>query len=430
MRFALLGDHPDGVEMACALVESGRHQLAAYTAAADEATLRRWGDARRVSDMEEVLADPRIEAVLVAGHLASRPAQLRRALQSERHVLCVHPPDQTPEAAYEAAMIRNDTGCLLFPLLPEALHPAVRRLAGFVERAGKGGEVRSPVGAFRLLEVEFVSTGEVLDNVLVAGAKPSLPGWDVLRTLGGEVAEVSAFAGGEELAAAEPVLVAGRFEQGGLFQVTLLPDQPAPRWRLAVVGRAGRAELLFPQGWQGPACLDWRDADGESREEYWERWDPWPALVEAFEAALARQAARPPELPEGLRQAVATAPGGPAPRQPPADTPPPDWQDAVRALELDDAARRSIERRRASLLEYPQASEEVGFKGTMTLAGCALLWGILLLLILWNWVPPVRWLIIPLLALFLGLQLLRYFIPRQEPGPPQERPRPKGGRPG
>src|SRR5262249_35477064 len=180
--------------------------------------------------------DPGIEAVLVAGHLASRPSQLRRALQSERHVLCVHPPDQTPEVAYEAAMIRNDTGCVLFPLLPEALHPAVRRLAGFVERAGKGGEARSPVGPFRLLEVEFVSTGEVLDNVLVAGAKPSLPGWDVLRALGGEVAEVSAFAGGEDLAAGEPVLVAGRFEQGALFQVTLLPGQPAPRWRLAVVG--------------------------------------------------------------------------------------------------------------------------------------------------------------------------------------------------
>ena len=70
MRFALLGGHPDGVEMACALVESGRHQLGAYTAAADGATLRRWGDARRVSDVEEVLAGGVAALILAAVVLA------------------------------------------------------------------------------------------------------------------------------------------------------------------------------------------------------------------------------------------------------------------------------------------------------------------------------------------------------------------------
>jgi predicted dehydrogenase len=138
MRFALLGDHPDGVEMARALAESGRHRVIAYTAALSEDILQRWGGAaRRVSDMEEVLADPAVEAVIVAGPAAVRPAQLRRALQSERHVLCVHPADDTPEIASEAAMIRNDTGYVLLPLLPEATHPALGRLAEFVQwRAG------------------------------------------------------------------------------------------------------------------------------------------------------------------------------------------------------------------------------------------------------------------------------------------------------
>src|ERR671935_236752 len=107
MRFALLGNHPDGVAMACALVDSGRHRLAAYT---------------------------------------------------------------------------------------------------------------SPVGTFRLLEVERVATGEVLNGVRAEGQKPAFPGWDVLRTLGGEVQEVSAFADRDELRPGDPVLVAGRFEQGGVFQ--------------------------------------------------------------------------------------------------------------------------------------------------------------------------------------------------------------------
>jgi predicted dehydrogenase len=341
------------------------------------------GEVRCVSDVEEVLADPAVEAVIVAGHEGVRPAQLRRALQSERHVLCVHPPDQTPETAYEAAMIRNDTGCVLLPLLPEATHPAIRRLADFVRR--KDGNI-SPIGAFRLLAMERSVGGEVLDGVWIAGHKPSFPGWDILRTIGGDIQEVSAFAELEELREGEPVLVAGRFEQGGLFQVRLLPHERRPSWRLSAIGSAGRAELLFPQRWNGPAILDWRDADGETHEEYWQHWDPWPALIDAFEQALQR---------------------GPQAR------PQPSWQDAIRALELDDAARRGVEKRRSSVLEYQEATEEVGFKGTMTLVGCSLLWGVLLLLILSVWWPKLGFLIVPLIVVFLGLQLLRYLVPKQ-----------------
>src|ERR1051326_3890439 len=103
MRFALFGDHSDGLDLAHALVATGRHQLTSYTGPAEGLErLRRWGlAAPSVSDLEEVLADPAVEAVIVAGSPTDRPAQLRRALQSERHVLCVHPADQTPDTAYE-----------------------------------------------------------------------------------------------------------------------------------------------------------------------------------------------------------------------------------------------------------------------------------------------------------------------------------------
>ena len=65
-------------------------------------------------------------------------------------------------------------------------------------------------------------------------------------------------------------------------------------------------------------------------------------------------------------------------------------------------------------MEYQEASEEVGFKGTMTLVGCGMVWIVLILLILSRWVPVVGWLIVPLLAVFLGLQLLRYAVPAAE----------------
>jgi hypothetical protein len=88
------------------------------------------------------------------------------------------------------------------------------------------------------------------------------------------------------------------------------------------------------------------------------------------------------------------------------------WNDAVRCQELDDAARRSVERRRAHTLDYQEASEEVGFKGTMTLVGCGILLVSIVLLILSVWLPRVGWLIVPLLGGFLLLQTLRSIASR------------------
>jgi predicted dehydrogenase len=377
MRFAILGNHPDGLDLAEALAATGRHELGAYTR--DDPRLRSLpGNLRRVGDVEEILADPAIEAVIVADTVDNTPARLRRALQSERHVLCVHPPGDGPEIAYEVGMIRDDVRCVLLPILTGAFHPAVRRLAEFIRR-GKEADDGSPVGEFLLLEVE--RTGITTD-----GGKASFPGWDVLRALGGEVAELSALAAGEEASPENPVLLSGVYERGGTLQVTFLPGPKEEACRLTAVGRRGRAELFFPVGIGGPAILNWKDAAGQSHEEYWDVADLWPKLIEAFEEAVAGRAA-----------AVS-------------------WQDAVRSLELDDAARRSLSKRRTSLLEYQEASEEVGFKGTMTLVGCGVLWGVLLVVILSAWLPWLRWVVVPLLVIFLGLQFLRYALPKKPPG--------------
>ncbi|MCI0457555.1 MAG: hypothetical protein L0Z62_11345, partial [Gemmataceae bacterium] len=425
MRFALLGDHPDGLDMARALVESGRHELTVYSGPPVGAEfLRRWDiRPRPVGDLEEVLADPTIEALIVAGSPAHRPAQLRRALQSERHVLCVHPADHSPDTAYEAAMLQADTRRLLFPLLPDALHPAIRRLA----------ELAQADAPLRLIEIERCSAEALLLEHDIPGHKPGLPGWDVLRALGGEVGEVFGYAPEEELTPDQPLLLAGQFERGGLFQVTYVPHHPEPGLRIAVLGRFERIELLFPQGWPGPARLTRRDESGGQLEETWETWNPWPALVDEFEAALEAQRARRLGLREvslepalagsaqpGLSEALTAAGRADALTDRPAPLPrigPPErvlhWQDALRCLELDDAARRSVTKRRASTLEYQEATEEAGFKGTMTLVGCGLLWGSLVLLILSRWVPWLGWGILPIFGFFLLLQLLRWVVPEK-----------------
>lgn len=371
MQFALVGDHPDGIDMARALAATGRHELLVCNGVPPARRSELPGTVKSVGDFEEVLADPQIDMVIVAGPIADRPAQLRRVLQSERHALCVYPPDYDPDIAYEAALIQGDTKKVLLPLLPAALHPAVTRLREHLEASPQ------PV---RLLHLECwrpVGTDKAADDFNL-----TLPEWNVLRALGGEIAEVSAFAADEEVVGGQPVLISGRFERGMLFQITVQYGRQRPDWRLSVFGERRLAVMSCDAGLTGPGRLELVEGPCEPREELWPGWDPGPELVKAFESALAGQSRLSPN-----------------------------WQDAIRCLELDDAARRSIQRRRASLLEYPEATEEVGFKGTMTLVGCAVLWGSLVLLIISNWFPRAGLVIAPVLVLFLILQLLRWLIP-------------------
>jgi hypothetical protein len=209
-----------------------------------------------------------------------------------------------------------------------------------------------------------------------------------------------------------------------LFQAILLPNRSESRWRITLTTRAGRSELIFPQGWPGPASLSAVDENGMERIEHWDAWNPWPQMVEAFEEAVAagrqgkRRAAWPSATRPDLRDAITVDP-----RQLPSAEPGPrpeatlliSWQDEIRCLELDDAARRSLARRRASTLEYQAASEETGFKGTMTLVGCSMIWLSLVLLILAVWFPWLVWLIIPVFGIFLLLQLLRWVVPGTPP---------------
>jgi predicted dehydrogenase len=395
--------------MASALVETGRHELIAFTAQPEGApALTRWpATARPVADLEEILADPAIECVLVAGIPSNRPPQLRRALQSERHVLCVYPPDRTPDIAYEAAMIQADTHRMLFPLLPDALHPALVRLATLLRLPFK------LIGDLRLLEVEHVSADEFLLEPSEIYVKWALPGWDRLRALGGEIREVSALSPQEDLEPGQPLLLSGVFEDGSLFQVSFVANAPSPRWQARAIGDRGQMELLFPVGWQGPAFLTWRDENGDLREEAFPAWDPWPALVEAFEATAG---SRQPAAGSGSEQSSHSEQITREPSQLhcllPAARCLLSWQDVIRCLELDDAARRSVAKRRTSTLEFPEATEETSFKGTMTLIGCGLFWVILLLLVLSAWKPWLGWFIVPVLVIFLLLQGLRWIVRR------------------
>jgi hypothetical protein len=324
MRFALLGNHPDGLAMADALVRAGRHELIVVC---DVPAPPFAPQAKSYPEIEEVLADPEVELIIVAGPMSIRSDQLRRSVQSERDVLCVHPCAEKPDIAYEAALIQGDTKRLLLPLMPDALDPNVGNM-----HAARGG---API---RVLSVEQES--------LVVGQPP----WDVLRRIGGEIVEVTGLAETEQILVDRPLVWSGRFEAGGLIHGLIRP---------ALDGRASVRLTHMPS--VGVTL----SADDPIR---------WARLVSAIESGK-----------PGLT-----------------------WQDEVRALELQDALRRSVEKRRTSSLEYQEISEEVGNKGTLTLIGCGMIWLILLVVGMSIWWPPIRWAIVPLLGGYLVLLAMNW----------------------
>ncbi len=419
MKFALVGDHPDGLDVARALSAGGRHELSVYSGPQLGAeTLQRAAlTPKRVAELEEVLADPEIECVIVAASTAARGAMLRRAVQSERHVLCVHPADPKPDLAFEAAMIQADTGYLVLPLLPEAFHPAVGRFAHLARATGS-----------RVFEIRRTCRDEFWLEGAGDDARPGLPGWDVLRRIGGEIVELYGIAAEEEPSRGQPLIVTGKFIDGRLFHATFLANQAENFWRIAVVGSRPLA-LVFPEGWPGPATLTHEDDTGALRTESWPALPPWTPLIDALETAvMARPVRRADRAPGATDNQCWTS--SPANSQSTtviqaADTfvgalsrdvgPTLGWTDEIRALELDDSIRRSLHYRRAYTLDLQDATEEANFKGTMTLVGCSLMWIILVLLFLSIWVPWLGWLIFPSLGVFLGLQFLRRFVREKRP---------------
>ncbi|HEV3144366.1 MAG TPA: Gfo/Idh/MocA family oxidoreductase [Gemmataceae bacterium] len=366
MRFALLGDHPDGLEMARSLVATGRYELAAVL----DAPIPEFApSARPFTDFEEILADPAVELVIVAGKLTVRGEQLRRALQSERHVLCVHPCADRLDRAYEAALIAEETKKMLLPLLPDSLQPAIVQFAQTLQSKAVGSR------RFEWLTWEQRVCGSL-------GEERAFGGWDLLRRLGGEIVEVSGFAEQEDLLRDKPLLATGRFEKGGLFQIILLPLRKEETTWLTLEVESATVEL------EKPTDGLWRVApsDGSSPLPSMPAGNRWHGLLSVFEMALSN----------------------------PAEPLPLTWDDAIRTMELDDALRQSVEKRRAIPMEYAEVSEQASARGSITLIGCGMIWLMLLAFAVSIWLPWIRWLVVPMLVGFLGLLAVRWIVERNK----------------
>ncbi|MGH7128639.1 MAG: 4-hydroxythreonine-4-phosphate dehydrogenase PdxA, partial [Planctomycetaceae bacterium] len=136
-----------------------------------------------------------------------------------------------------------------------------------------------------------------------------------------------------------PVGSAGAQPRG--FDLSSLISHLSSSWQLTAVGERGR---IVVSGSDDPSAWHWQaegDAAGDAPAVV--EFDAGQAALKPFEAALRGESVRP------------------------------NWTDLTRAVEILDAARQSLRRRRTIDLHFETASERSQFKTQMTALGCGVL---------------------------------------------------------
>ncbi len=339
-------------------------------AAATEPTFRLL---RPAAELEDILAQPGVDAVILGGPHDERAHKLRRILQAGRSCLCLHPVDTSPIFYEEAALLAADAKVALVPFLPGRLHPAWHRLVELCESGA--------IGSLRLATIE--RAGALPRDRRMLGESYA----EVVDLLGLVIGDVSELTTTGELAGGR-LVVQHRATTGCAAEVRLnWSSSDADRWRVAIDGERGSVELVFGAGLDGPATLHWKTESGTESAEF---ADPQLAgrMLAEFRRALAGEPHRPT------------------------------WSDATRAVELADWAWYSLDRRRSVDVIHEERSELASFKGRMTSLGCGLIWLTLVVVIFIAagkglGLPGTRAMAIGLVLvwlIFLGLQSLRWIL--------------------
>jgi hypothetical protein len=361
-------------------------------------------------DWEAILHGTVADAVIFAG--ASRSPSpledgplswdpddaLRKLVQSRVPTLCLYP-TCAMVLAFELLMIQRDTGGVLVPYFPGIAHDGWDALGAWNRGPAVIPEISQVV-------IERVSDRSSRDNVLSQFARDAL----LLRGWLPPVRKISALGAGEPSDPLDQLSVQMVTETGAIVRwshrvPSVAPSHSLPQHVAEIDSRAQWAlqsdtsNVKFT--WHA-GQLDWEihraeaelPAAGSSREEPRE-------VLNCFVAAI-----------EGKGSG-------------------PNWEQACRALELQDCIPASCRRGKTFDMHLEDVSEEKTFKAIMAAGGCLVLIGLLLGLPLigllqavllpdmqdaslwdrapWSWIGPRRWPIYlaVVLVAFLGLQLLK-----------------------
>jgi predicted dehydrogenase len=379
MNVLILGDGEEELAWARWLMERPEHRLDAAYPGSPDAVMAGIPTPR---DLEDALARPGLDVVIVGGPLESRGEWLRRAAAEGFAIIALHPPGPDSEAYYQVALSREETGATIVPDLPLRLHPGVQSLRQALS-TGKLGDFRG----LRLEVSSSASPGGSLVRVEFARAV------DAIRALLGEIDALTATG---DPPGEDPVseLIVHLRAAGSLRAEVRIRPEPAAPTRLSLTGSLGSLTLEIDPRHPEEARLLRIEGSRSAEPIDLPPWDPHEAILAV----------------------LASSPGGRDDRERPG----PNLLDGTRAMELSEAANRSLRRGRTVELHYETISEEATFKSVMTSTGCLVFLATLLVLPLAMAGPPLglRWtlyipyLIPPALILFILLQALRLAIHR------------------
>lgn len=371
MRFAFLGMDEDTLDLAQAVLDDAAHEVVALFDAPRESDL--FPAALYRQGWETLLDESTADGVIVASDFENeeRSDQLRRFVQAGIPLLVVHP--ACPAIlAFELEMIQHDIGG---PLV--AYHPASYSdsLAEMVSAARREEDPIEQIVVERRLKNR---TQSAVWRQLARDA-------DLVRSIAGEVKELTAVASGNDEMAYANLSVNITFTSGLVCRWSVLPTVDEEFGVLAILGIQGRIE------WR----LDDRDRKskitrflGENQTD--ENIAP---PINTAARAIAHFVEQCREGDDGSR-----------------------WKDRARALEVADAVAPSLRRRRAIDFHSEDHTEQQTFKGMMAAGGCLMLFLALAALFLMttlegllpDWSIFRFWpiLLLALLVCFLSFQLL------------------------
>jgi predicted dehydrogenase len=199
------------------------------SAAEKSAVADRYAQARFTGDFDEMLADPELDAVVVATPVPTHFSLARSALAAGKHVLVEKPPAMTGGEMDELVALASDRDLVLMPGHLLLYHPGVRKLREMIT-AGELGDVlcvygnRQNLGIIRSNENALWSLG--VHDLSV-----------ILHLLDEEPAEASAFGRDFLTAGVEDVVFCYlRFPSGKIAHMHLSWLDPHKMRRITVVG--------------------------------------------------------------------------------------------------------------------------------------------------------------------------------------------------
>ncbi len=191
---------------------------------------RRYPAARATADFGDLLADPEVEAVVIATPVPTHYELARRALEAGKHVFVEKPPAMRAAEMAELVRLAEERGLVLLPGHLLLYHPGVRKLKQLVD-AGELGEVlciygnRQNLGTIRKDENALWSLG--VHDLSV-----------ILHLVGEEPADVWAHGNAFLTPGVEDVVFCYlRFPSGKIAHLHLSWLDPHKMRRITVVGR-------------------------------------------------------------------------------------------------------------------------------------------------------------------------------------------------